>query len=190
MYFKVISKKRVWLDVAFVFFFFCVGGSGGEGETRLRETIARYFPDADVHREVLYLDDGEKAAIEAAAKTTLPASVIYRYVGYKDGEQVGIAYLDKHRVRTLPETLLVVVAADDRIEAIEVLSFNEPAEYQARPSWYHQFNGKKLSSSLQLKQQIDGITGATLTARAGVDAARRVLAIHINNPKKAPVAAP
>ena len=54
----------------------------------------------------------------------------------------------------------------------------EPEEYLPRPSWYAQFIGKRLDDDLRLKRGIKGVTGATLTARATTDAARRLLALH------------
>ncbi len=61
---------------------------------------------------------------------------------------------------------------------IEVLSFLEPEEYLPRPNWYGQFPGKPLGDELSEKRGIRAVTGATLTVRATVEAARRVLALH------------
>jgi Na+-translocating ferredoxin:NAD+ oxidoreductase RnfG subunit len=95
-----------------------------------------------------------------------------------DGQPVGYAYLDTHRVRTLPETLMVVLEPDGGVRRVEVVVFREPIEYIPRDSWYGQFEGERLSDELALKRDIRPVTGATLTARATTEAVRRVLAIH------------
>ena len=94
------------------------------------------------------------------------------------GEAGGTAYFDAHRVRTLPETLMVAVDPEGRVRRLEILSFAEPPEYIPREAWYGQFTGQPLSQDLALKRRIRATTGATLTARATTDAVRRVLAIH------------
>jgi len=72
----------------------------------------------------------------------------------------------------------VVVDPVGRIGRIEVLSFDEPPEYLPRAAWYRQFDGRKLDAELELRRAIRPVAGATLTARATTDAARRVLALY------------
>ena len=54
----------------------------------------------------------------------------------------------------------------------------EPEDYIPRGNWYGQFKGKKLNAGLNLRRDIKGVTGATMTARATLSAVRRSLAIH------------
>ena len=92
---------------------------------------------------------------------------------------VGFAYIDTHRVRTLPETLLVILEVDGSVRRVEVAAFREPLDYKPGDSWYRQFDDEELDRDLSLDRDIRPITGATLTARATTDAVRRVLAIHL-----------
>ena len=48
----------------------------------------------------------------------------------------------------------------------------------AREGWLDQFKGKSVDDQIRMKKNIDGITGATLTARATTQCARRIMAIH------------
>jgi hypothetical protein len=61
---------------------------------------------------------------------------------------------------------------------VEAVAFREPAEYMAKEAWVRQFEGKGLDSQLSLKGEIHPLSGATLTAHAMTDAARRCLALH------------
>ena len=72
---------------------------------------------------------------------------------------------------------MVEVDPEGAIVRIEVLSFSEPEEYLPKAHWYEQFQGKPLDDELSLKRAIRPVTGATLTAHATTDAARRVLAL-------------
>jgi uncharacterized protein with FMN-binding domain len=88
------------------------------------------------------------------------------------------AYFDTHRVRTLPETIMVVIGADGRIERIDILSFDEPTDYFPKRRWLDQLPGHKLDRDLALDRSIRPLSGASLTSRAIIDASRKILALH------------
>ena len=113
---------------------------------------------------------------EEALKLAFPGAVAY--VAIKDGRLVGTAYFDTHVVRTMTETLMVAVDPAGAIMRVEVLSFSEPEEYLPKEHWYAQFPGRSLDDDLSLTRGIRPVSGATLTARATTDAARRALALH------------
>lgn len=148
------------------------------------------FPSADeaarqlligstYERETLLLTKAELASSAELAAKEIPSALVTRYVIRNEaGGIVGYAYLDKHLVRTLPQTLIVAVDADGILVRMKVLAFREPAEYIARDGWMEQFCGKTVEDQIRMKKNVDGITGATLTARAVSQCARRTLAIH------------
>ncbi|HVF61775.1 MAG TPA: FMN-binding protein [Thermoanaerobaculia bacterium] len=112
----------------------------------------------------------------------MPSRLVHAYVatagGKAGGKAAGTAYFDTHRVRTLPETVMVVLDPSGKVRRVEVLSFNEPQDYLPGGGWYGQFAGRGLDERLALKRDIRPLTGATLTARATTGAVRRVLAVH------------
>jgi len=145
----------------------------------VEEALELAFPDATTERQTLFLSDDqrEKATEQSGAEIT--SALATRYVAKgADGSVRGWAYLDTHRVRTLPETLMIVLDADGKVQRVEVVTFREPLEYMPRKGWYTQYDGQILDDDLALKRDIRPVTGATLTARATTEAVRRVLAIH------------
>jgi len=145
------------------------------------EALRLAFGDVDVRREAVFLTDEQLARARELAgdKVEIKAALVTRYVAKGIGETLGTAYFDTHPVRTLQETIMVVVTPRGTVERVEILSFLEPREYLPRPTWLDQFRGRALDSDLSLKRSIHGITGATLSARAVTEAARRVVAIHL-----------
>lgn len=142
------------------------------------EALALAFgKDAKVERRSAFLTAAEVKKVEGEAGGAAPSALVVSYAGTVSGRAVGTAYYDTHLVRTEKETLLVVVAPDGKLARIEVLSFSEPEEYLPRPTWYAQFAGKPLDAELSIKRGIRPVSGATLTAKATIEAARRVLAI-------------
>jgi len=144
------------------------------------EALALAFPDAQLERRTAFLGDEDLAAAErlAGPDVEVRSSVVSYYVASRGGEPVGVAYFDAHRVRTLPQVLMIVVGTDGRVVRIETVSFREPPEYRAPDGWLRQFNGRRLDRALSLRGDIATITGATLTAGAATRAARRALALH------------
>jgi hypothetical protein len=144
------------------------------------EALRLAFPDCAIERRTVYLDEEDrKRAEELAGKgVDVDRRVVYAYVARRAEKVVGTAYFDAHRVRTLDEVLMFVIDAEAHIVRLELLNFGEPEEYIPRGKWYAQFHGKGLSDDLRLKGDIKGVSGATLTATATADAARRTLALH------------
>lgn len=145
------------------------------------EAIRLAFPAATViERKTAYFDEEELAAARSAAGrgVEVRSGVISYYLARRGAHPLGVAYFDAHRVRTLPQVLMVVVSPQGTVQRIEVLQFSEPPEYRAPDGWLDLFDGRPLSPDLSLKRAIPTLTGATLTADAVTDAARRVLALH------------
>lgn len=142
------------------------------------EALKLAFPDSQVERKTGYLTAEQVRRAQELAGVEVPSALVTYYVARRSGQPAGTAYIDTHRVRTLPETLLIVVDPQGKVSRVEVVAFREPEEYLPRGAWYDQFRGHGLDRELQLKQGIHPVTGASLTARATTDAVRRVLALH------------
>src|SRR5664279_1863532 len=142
------------------------------------EALRLAFPkDAVVTRKTAFLSDADRKEVARRTGGTPPPGLVVFYAGSSSGADLGTVYFDTHIVRTLPETLLVLVDPKGAIARIEILTFSEPEEYLPRASWYGQFSGKTLTDELSEKRGVRPVTGATLTVRTTVEAARRVLAL-------------
>jgi hypothetical protein len=142
------------------------------------EALKLAFPGAVVERRTAFLTAAESRDVAALSGSPPPSALAVAYVATKEGRLAGTAYFDTHVVRTQPETLMVVVTPEGTIGRIEILSFSEPEDYLPREHWYAQFPGKALDEELSVKRGIRAVSGATLTARATTEAARRILALH------------
>jgi hypothetical protein len=142
------------------------------------EALKLAFPGCQVTRHTAYLTPEQKKRAHDLAAVEVPSALVTSYAATRDGKSAGTAYFDTHPVRTLPETVMVVVDPQGKVVRVEVISFDEPEQYLPRGGWYGQFGGKGLGPDLDLKRGIHPVTGATLTARATTEAVRRVLALH------------
>jgi hypothetical protein len=142
------------------------------------EALRLAYPGCTVSRGTVYLTAEEKAEAEKLAEVEIPSAVVYPYHARCDTAGSGTAYFDTHRVRTLPQTIMIALGPDACVARVEVLAFDEPETYLPRGPWLAQFPGQTLDRELALRRDIRGIAGASLTARATVAAVRRALAIH------------
>ena len=145
----------------------------------VEEALEQAFPGSTTDRQTLFLSDEQREAVERESGAEVTSALATRYEARDEkGTVIGWAYLDTHRVRTLPETLMIVLDGDGTVKRVEVVTFREPLEYMPREGWYGQYEGQQLDQDLALKRDIRPVTGATLTARATTAAVRRILAIH------------
>jgi Na+-translocating ferredoxin:NAD+ oxidoreductase RnfG subunit len=155
------------------------GRASGKVFLTQEEALRLAFPEGvTVERRTAFLTDAEQREVQKLARTeNPPEALVAYYVGRRNGQAVGTAYFDTHQVRTMPETILVLVDPAGSVLRVEVLSFLEPEDYLPMPRWYGQFAGRPLDDELSLKKGIHPVAGATLTARATTEAVRRVLAL-------------
>lgn len=138
------------------------------------QALASAFPGLKVTRQAIFLSPQQLDAARRESGLDLKEQLVVRYAA-ADGR---FAYFDTHRVRTLPETVMVVVTPEAKIEKIEILSFHEPPDYLPKPRWIDQFRGRKLDRELALDRAVRPVSGASLSGKAIVNAARKVLALH------------
>ena len=143
-----------------------------------QEALSLAFPGAQLARKEHVLQEAQVARVKALAGVDVQGQWIIAYEARKNGALVGVGFFDSHRVRTLNETLLVAVSPEGRILRVEAVVFREPPEYMAKEAWVKQFEGRSLDPQLSLKGAIHPLSGATLTAHAMTDAARRCLALN------------
>lgn len=71
------------------------------------------------------------------------------------------------------------VGSEGAIRGVEILEYRETRGGEVRdPRWRAQFVGKRRGAPLRLEQDIQNISGATLSCRHVTEGVRRLLALH------------
>ena len=131
------------------------------------DALQRAFPGAESIETVnLYLSNEEKERIRKASGVRVDSGIYSFYVGRKEQKVLGYAAIEAGTVRTLPETVLVVMNRDGSVRYAEILAFFEPPDYKPSKRWLDQFEGERLDRDLRVGGDIQGISGATLSAQA------------------------
>jgi hypothetical protein len=124
------------------------------------------------------LDAEQVRRVQELARAPLESQVVTIHTGFRGEEVLGFAVIDVHDVRTLPEAFMVVLTPEGRVRSLRILAFHEPLDYLPSQRWYDQFEGKDLGQPLRLGDDVHGVIGATLSARATTNGVRRALALY------------
>lgn len=131
------------------------------------EALRMAFPNQEEVKTVaLFLTPEQVAQVEKATGERLKSPIQSFYIGYHGAKATGYAAIEAATVRTQPATVLVVLNPDGQVRFAEILAFFEPEEYRPARRWLDQFSGQSLSPQLRVGGDIQGITGATLSAQA------------------------
>jgi len=111
------------------------------------------------------------------------------YIRYKvncPNQAIRYSYLDSHIVRTMRQVLLFSLDGDS-VDLIKTLVFNEPVEYKSSTNWLARFRKLILGKSETSKaiDNIDAVSGATLTSNAVKKSLRKIELIHSEISKSA-----
>ena len=135
--------------------------------------IEQVFGSPQPAAEVIWMSGDTKKAVHAALGER-PAFLRQRY--WRQGRRS--AWVMDQIGKERPITFGVVID-DGRIESLRILAFRESRGGEIRHAFYtDQYRHAKLDSKQQLDQNIDGITGATLSHRAASKVSRLALILH------------
>lgn len=143
-----------------------------------QEALAIAFPGADrVETRTFFLTDEQLKQVTTLASAPVDSKLVTFYIGYVNEQVLGYASIDTNLVRTLPETFLIVLSPTGEVQKLLLLAFYEPEEYSPSERWLQQFERKTLGPDLNIRRDIHGIAGSTLTSRAVTNGVRRTLAL-------------
>lgn len=153
----------------------------------VEEALELAFPKADIQRGSVYLSEPERERLDKLSGEKFGKGILHPYRAYtkpaagskdQQGKLLGTVWFDTHKVRTVGETVMVVVDPADKVVRVEILAFMEPKKYLPKAKWFGQFLGMELGPEIDLERAIRGISGATMSCEAATKAVRRCLASH------------
>ncbi len=170
-----------WAAVLVVLTICAPAPAAGQVFLTQQEALELAFPPPmSVERRTAFLSEADLSRADelAGSGSDVDQRIVSYYVGTLENQAQGVAYFDAHRVRTLPEAIMIVVGPEGEVTRVEILKFAEPRDYLASAAWLKQFEGRRLDADVSIGRGVARMTGATLTSRAVTSAVRRVLALH------------
>ncbi|MDB6171109.1 MAG: uncharacterized protein JWL59_420 [Chthoniobacteraceae bacterium] len=133
------------------------------------------FPNANLTPANVTLSPAQRKAIEKASDTRVRSAEVKAWRAPGGGWFIVDEVLGKHEFITYA----VGLTANGAVTQIEVMEYRESYGSEVRnPKWRAQFTGKTAKATLKLDQDIENISGATLSSRHITEGVRRVLATY------------
>lgn len=141
---------------------------------RPEKALQEIYPGSKIEVKTIPITKEDAKNIEKLYGLKVEPRLADFYIVKKDGKIVAYGYTDVHVVRTKPEMVLYTITPDGKIDVVQVLAFQEPLDYLPDESWFKQFHGRD-ENSVRFKKDIANVSGATLTARAAAENARKAI---------------
>ena len=156
------------------------GLSSADELTTVDQALRQIYPDAaEFKKEIVNLSDQQQQAIAQKAQVSfdgghMPQITIYTV--YADGQVLGYAMEDTVIGKWGPIHYLVGISPQGAVVQTVVLDYQEiRGRPIAKKRFLRQYTGKTVRDPVQLRQDIDGITGATISSRSITDGVRKLL---------------
>ena len=142
------------------------------------EAAKRSFPDATSFRETtLQLSAVDARAVANATGLAPRAAPLRAMVALGGDRPLGVVVIDAVIGKFEMIDFAVGIAADGKIRNVEILTYRESHGYEVRlPAWRKQFVGKGKTDKLRVDEDINNISGATMSATHVTDGVRRIVA--------------
>jgi hypothetical protein len=115
--------------------------------------------------------------VERRARVRYAGRLVTAHLAWRGDTLDGTGFFDTRVMRTMPATMLVVVAPDSTVRRIEVLAFHEPPDYRPPGRWVDRLRRRRLDDRLWPGRDLPGLSGATLSARGYTESVRLALAL-------------
>jgi Na+-translocating ferredoxin:NAD+ oxidoreductase RnfG subunit len=138
------------------------------------------FPQAEAFAATpVRLTPELRARIAAGAGSPVRGEVQRVWTASRGGMLLGYFIVDNAIGKHELITYAVGIGADGAVRGIEIMDYREARGGEVRDSsWRAQFVGKRRNSPLRLDEDIQNISGATLSCRHITDGVRRLLVLY------------
>ncbi len=162
--------------------FFSANIFAGEIREKAEKIIVSNFSESvEIKTYKLTLNKSLKYKTEKFAKQRFLTKFVYYYEIKENNKKVGTAILDNVLGKVKPITYLIIFLPDKSIKSVNVVKYRE--QYGGsigKRNWLKQFDLKTIDNQLLLNQEIDGISGATISVKSIIKGVKRMLYL-INN---------
>ena len=155
---------------------------GGEIRDRAETVIKQNFSDScKINVFKFQVENGLRFNAEKHGKQRFFGKFVYYYEIIENDEIAGYAILDNVLGKVKPITFMVICDQEKSIKSVEVIKYREQhGGAVAKRSWLDQFKNNDLNSNFELDEDIDGISGATISVKSLLKGIKKIMYL-VNN---------
>lgn len=176
-----VSRRRflALASLAMIGLFLPIEGEAAVVYLTEEEGLRKVLPEADrFDPDPVHLSADQLAQAQRLAGRAFRESDYRFWIGRKGEAIAGYATVLEVVGKERPITFLIGIGPAGEIKGVEVLVYRESRGAEIRyPRFMAQFAGKKIDNPLRLGDDVESISGATLSSRAATYAVRKALAI-------------
>ena len=133
-----------------------------------KEALKRAFQDSQtVVSEKKTLTPDQMKRIQKQTGAKVPKETWTFYLGKTGNKIDGYAVIDHQVGKTEPITYMTVISPEGTVQKVDVLVYRETHGSEVRHKRFlKQYHGKKSDNPIRVGQDIDNVSGATLSSRA------------------------
>lgn len=180
--FSLSNKMKKYKSILIILFFITSINYGGEIRDRAEDVIKNNFSDScQVNVFKFHVENGLRLNAEKHAKQRFFGKFVFYYEIIENDEIVGYAILDNVLGKVKPITFIVICDQEKSIKSVEVIKYREQhGGTVAKRSWLDQFNNGDINSKFELDEDIDGISGATISVKSLLKGVKKIMYL-VNN---------
>lgn len=162
---KILYKKILKL---FLVPLLIVSTFGNDIKKDTEEAIKNIFSDdISIEMEVFNIPSQLKLKVEKEVKQRFFEDKLYIWKITKDSKVLGFAILDNVYGKSMPITFLVIFDNNLNIMNSSIIKYREPYGGAVKnEEWNSQFKGKNAESGFDVGDEINGISGATISVNS------------------------
>lgn len=139
-----------------------------------------YPNSTEIVKKNIILSKKDASNISKEAKIKLTSKIFRVFKAYKNEEFLAYGVLLSKKVRSKNAVILYIISKDSLLKSMEIIAFNEPAEYLPSKRWNSQFEDVPTETMLRTSKEIANITSATLSAKSITNGSRLAFALYNN----------
>ncbi len=136
-------------------------------EKTLEIIYAQFGIDVKIESTKYLIPAKIKKEVEKNVKQHFYSDVVYVFKISKSDSVLSVGFLDNVYGKSMPITFLVLFDQNEKILSTNIIKYREPYGGGVKiKSWNNQFKGKNSKSNYKIGEDIDGISGATISVRS------------------------
>lgn len=171
MFFRILIAFFLWLILLPA-----ANGFGSDIRNQCEDYIAEVMgPGTRTQFTKIVIPEDIRRSIEIKCGQMFSAPHIYMWQIFNSDSLCGYALLDNVQGKLLPITFIVIFNRTNTVTGCSVIKYreNHGREVTGR-SWLDQFRGKNSNAPMQVGNDIDAISGATISANSVANGVRKL----------------
>ncbi len=142
------------------------------------EILKNFETTVKIEIEKFYLDEINTIEIEKKVSQRFFNDFVYFWQVFENDSLVAIAMLDNVYGKSMPITFLTVFDQSGEIISVRIIKYRESIGGEVESTyWLEQFVGKKTDNEFKVGQEIDAISGATISVHAITNGVKKLTLI-------------